>query len=65
MTLSDNGKGLPDGFDIKHSTGLGFQLINVLTEQIIGTLEATSEQGTMFKLVFPDKLEYARHNPYG
>ncbi len=65
LTISDNGKGLPDDFDIKGSTGLGFQLINGLTKQIGGTMEVNSGQGAEFKLVFPDKLEYTRHNPDG
>ena len=65
LTISDNGKGLPDGFDIKDSTGLGLQLVNTLVEQIDGTLEIESEKGAEFKLAFPDKLEFARYDSDG
>ena len=61
LTISDNGKGLPDGFDIADSTGLGLQLVNTLAEQIDGTLEIKSEKGAELKLVFPEKLEFARY----
>ena len=65
LTISDNGKGLPEGFNITKSTGLGLQLVGTLVEQIKGTLEIISGKGTEFKLVFPDKLEYARHDSDG
>ncbi|MCK4910825.1 MAG: ATP-binding protein, partial [Thermodesulfovibrionales bacterium] len=55
LTISDNGKGLPDGFDISKSTGLGLKLVEALIIQIRGTLEAKSENGTTFKLIFPEK----------
>ncbi len=65
LTISDNGKGLPDDFDIEDSTGLGLQLVNTLAKQIDGTLEIKSEKGAEFKLVFPEKLEFARYDSDG
>jgi two-component sensor histidine kinase len=61
LTISDNGIGLPDGFDINQCKGLGLQLIHLLTSQIKGELKVTSENGTMFELIFPEKLAFARH----
>ena len=57
LIISDNGKGLPDDFEISDSSGLGLQLVSALTEQIEGTLEIKSEQGSEFKLVFPANLK--------
>lgn len=38
MTFEDNGVGLPDGFDIEEAESLGMQLIQMLTDQLDGTL---------------------------
>jgi PAS domain S-box-containing protein len=62
LTISDNGVGLPEGFDINQSTGLGLQLVNLLAFQIKGTLEVKSDQGTAFAIIFPAKLEIARYH---
>ncbi|NIR25425.1 MAG: PAS domain S-box protein, partial [Gammaproteobacteria bacterium] len=61
LTISDNGNGLPEGFDINTSKGLGLQLVSMLTTQIRGRLEVSSDKGATFRITFPEKLEYARH----
>jgi two-component sensor histidine kinase len=63
LSISDNGIGLPDGFDVTQNTGLGLQLVNTLISQINGTLEVRSENGTEFTIIFPNNLEFSRHNP--
>ena len=56
MMIKDNGKGLPPGFDYKHTESLGLQLVCLLTEQIQGKLEVdSSDKGTMFSIIFPIK----------
>jgi PAS domain S-box-containing protein len=52
LTISDNGKGLPEGFDIHNSSSLGMQLILALVEQLSGTLDIIQHEGTTFKLTF-------------
>lgn len=37
LTFADNGIGYPEGFDPKASTGLGFQLVNALVDQLGGS----------------------------
>ena len=53
LTVSDDGVGLPAGFDIDTSKTLGLHLIKILTEdQLQGTLEVTSDGGATFKMEF-------------
>lgn len=55
-SISDNGKGFPEGFDYRTATSLGLQLVSILTEQIQGTLEVNSSaKGTAFIITFPAK----------
>lgn len=52
-SIKDNGKGLPDGFDIRDTKSLGLQLVSILTEQINGTIDVkNSSKGTEFVLQF-------------
>jgi two-component sensor histidine kinase len=56
LTILGNGKGLPDGFDIKNAEGIGFEIIRALCRQISAKLTYESnEEGTQFTLVFGSK----------
>lgn len=55
LCYSDNGVGLPYGFDIKSSTSLGMRIVSELSRQMRGVLTVTSDSGTQFKLIFPLK----------
>lgn len=55
LLVSDNGQGLPEGFKIEDSTGMGLSLVKLLTEQLSGTLEVESDNGTTFKIIIPIK----------
>ena len=53
LTVSDDGVGLPPGFDIDESKTLGLRLVKILTEdQLQGTLKVTSDGGATFKMEF-------------
>ena len=53
LTVSDDGVGLPPGFDIDKTGTLGLRLIKILTEdQLHGTLEVISDDGTTFNIEF-------------
>lgn len=54
LTISDNGIGLPETFNMKHSTTLGLKLVNLLTSQIDGSLEILNKKGTTFFIRFSD-----------
>lgn len=55
ITISDDGVGLPDGFDLSTSSNLGLQIVRTLTEnELKGELKLEStQQGTQAKLRFP------------
>ena len=56
VSISDNGCGIPAGFDITASKGLGMRIVTALTKQISGTLELVpQEAGTMFLIKLPVK----------
>lgn len=46
LRVSDNGVGLPAGLEIASVTSLGMQLIQILAEQIGGTVQMSGDRGT-------------------
>ena len=57
LTIHDNGKGLPDDFDIANVEGIGFEIIRALCRQISATLTYESnEHGTQFNLTFKNTV---------
>jgi len=54
LTVTDNGAGLPQGFDIAKAWTLGVRLVTNLVRQMHGTLHVESgREGTTFHLTFP------------
>jgi two-component sensor histidine kinase len=55
ITISDDGVGLPEGFDLSTSSNLGLQIVRTLIEnELKGELKLEStQQGTQAKLRFP------------
>jgi PAS domain S-box-containing protein len=52
LRVADSGQGLPEAVDLDHG-GLGFQLVQALTDQLGGTLELERRRGASFLLSFP------------
>jgi len=52
LRVTDNGKGIPEEIDFQTADSLGFQLINILVEQIDGCIELRKDQGTDFTIRF-------------
>jgi PAS domain S-box-containing protein len=52
FTISDNGIGLPDSFNIEKSESLGTQLIIALTKQVDGELFVSGKNGAKFSVTF-------------
>ncbi len=52
LNVSDDGKGIPDGIDIKKTKSLGLRLVKMLSVQLEGDYSFQSEKGTNFKLKF-------------
>jgi PAS domain S-box-containing protein len=53
LSVSDDGIGMPDGFDPAKSISLGVQLVSTLVEQLEGQLEVVRQQGTTIRIRFP------------
>jgi len=57
LTVSDDGVGLPEGFDTARDGGLGFQIIRMLTAELGANLDIFSDcLGTTFRLTVPQAL---------
>ncbi len=54
LIVSDNGVGIPEKIDFKNSDSLGLQLVNLLVDQLDGTLELKRGKGTEFIMKFSD-----------
>ena len=53
LRVSDDGVGLPPGFDINATKTLGLRLVKILIkDQLQGTLEVINEGGTTFNIKF-------------
>ena len=52
LIVKDNGRGLPEGFDIDKSNGFGFRLVEMITQQLNGTYTIKSGGGTESTLKF-------------
>ena len=57
LTVSDNGVGIPEDFDIEKTETLGLKLVNTLVKQIDGVVELDKTKGTNFKIKFKE-LKY-------
>ena len=53
LMLSDNGKGLPDNFDIEKIQTFGMRIMKLLTEQLKGTFQLESTNGLKINIQFP------------
>jgi PAS domain S-box-containing protein len=52
LVVGNNGVKLPELPDFSRAKSLGFQLVNILTQQLNGQIEVSQSQGTEFKLRF-------------
>ena len=51
-SVSDNGTGIPENFNIEENSTLGFKIINTLVKQLQGSLSITNDNGTVVKISF-------------
>lgn len=56
IRVSDNGNGLPKDVDTDHPSTFGLKLIRLLTEQLDGEMDMTSENGLTTVIKFPKQL---------
>ncbi len=53
LNLSDNGKGLPENFDIEKTETFGMRIMKLLAEQLKGTFQLESTNGLKINIQFP------------
>ena len=53
ISVKDNGIGLPKGLDMVSTNSLGLKLVNLLSRQIKGRLQVSSENGAQFTIIIP------------
>lgn len=53
LTVSDNGKGIPEDFDVQKSASLGLKLVLALVKQLQGDIHMGRGHGTDFTISFP------------
>jgi len=56
LMISDNGIGLPAELDFKKCPSLGLQLVNTLTNQLMGNLSLDQAEGAAFSLRFASSI---------
>jgi len=54
LCVSDSGVGLPPAIDHRKTDTLGLQLVNLLVEQLSGTITLSNEGGATFTIVFQE-----------
>ena len=54
LVVSDNGLGFSENFDFRNTSSLGLQLVNILVEQLEGTIELQKGTETIFKILFKE-----------
>jgi two-component sensor histidine kinase len=52
LLVCDNGVGLPNGLDPLPTNSLGLRLVNMLVDQLKGTIELDNREGTAFRIKF-------------
>ena len=58
LRVADTGDGLPEGFDLDDSSGLGMQICKTYSRTLNGTLRARNKLtgGAVFSLIFPREM---------
>jgi len=52
LSITDNGRGLPAGFDISKTTSLGMEMMKALCKQLDGSLHITDDGGVLITIRF-------------
>ena len=50
LIVTDNGRGLPDGFDPTHANNMGLQIVQMLVNQLKGEISFASKDGTKVRI---------------
>jgi two-component sensor histidine kinase len=59
MTVSDDGCGVPPGFDFHDTKSLGLQIVNIMVRKLNGMISIEQGGGTTVKIAFPEETNVA------
>jgi two-component sensor histidine kinase len=57
LRIWDNGRGLPEGFDLQQSNSLGLRLVRILAQRLKAEIRVETYEGAAFTLTFPSAAE--------
>ncbi len=57
LIVKDDGIGLPADIDLDHADSLGLKLVSILVNQLEGQIKIIRDNGTLFKIKFPQHYE--------
>jgi len=57
LEISDDGNGLPEGFDISKNASMGMEIVSVLAGQLEGRLNFQGKPSASFTIEFPRNLD--------
>ncbi len=60
LSVADRGIGLPEGFDWQNAKSMGLPIVDLLTNQLAGTLRVQTKPGAAFSIEFPKEAQRAR-----
>jgi PAS domain S-box-containing protein len=63
LRVCDNGVGLPPDMNWRQSSSLGLQLVQILADQLRGTVETGTGPGAEFSVTFPLTKKYSLPSP--
>jgi two-component sensor histidine kinase len=55
LTISDDGNGMPAEFSFDNITSMGMEIICILTNQLDGDIQLIKNNGTTFRISFPER----------
>ncbi|MFA4823641.1 MAG: histidine kinase dimerization/phosphoacceptor domain -containing protein [Methanoregula sp.] len=58
LSVSDDGRGIPTGFDLITNKSLGMKIVSSLTRQLEGTLKIVHQPGTTIIIRFPEQATH-------
>jgi PAS domain S-box-containing protein len=57
LSISDDGKGMPEDFSFDNISSMGMEIICILTNQLDGNIQLIKDNGSTFRVAFPNRKE--------
>ncbi len=60
LEIRDNGRGLPEDFQLVSNSSMGMEIVSILTQQLDGKIRTVGCDGAGFEIMFPRKDRYGQ-----